>query len=95
MTNTQLYLSIGLPIFTILLTFLVNWRMLASFRAEVNRRFDDVNRRFEGVDRRFEGVDKRIDPATPDDLLLGDRRTARPHRRAFEGKRLRCNWLLS
>ena len=50
MTNIQLYLSIGLPILTVLIGFILNWRMLANFRPEVNQRFDDVNRRVDHVD---------------------------------------------
>ena len=61
MTNTQLYLSIGLPILTVITGFLLNWRTLSSFRAEVNRRFDGVDKRMDRTDARIDRVDARID----------------------------------
>jgi chromosome segregation ATPase len=36
-------------------------QQLTSFRAEVDRRFEQVDKRFEQVDKRFEQVDKRFE----------------------------------
>lgn len=42
MNNTQLYMSIGLPILVFILTFLAN-------RAEMNRHIDRIDRNLESV----------------------------------------------
>lgn len=54
MTNTQLYLAIGLPI-------LVNGMMFGLLLAYINARFDSVNQRFEGINQRFEAINHRFD----------------------------------
>lgn len=55
-TNTQLYLAIGVPLlFNAVLIGLVVAFMRAKFEA-VDRRFDGVDRRFDGVDRRFDDM---------------------------------------
>ena len=54
MTDTQLYLIIGVPI-------LSNAIFVGLFMAYINAKFEAVNLRFEGVDRRFEGINQRFD----------------------------------
>lgn len=60
-TNTQLYLAIGVPLlFNAVLIGLVVAFINAKFEG-VDRRFEAVDRRFEAVDRRFDAVDQRFD----------------------------------
>jgi hypothetical protein len=54
MNNVQLYLTIGIPTFTVLLAWFSN-------RSEMNKRFDAVDKRFDAVDKRMDGIDKRMD----------------------------------
>jgi hypothetical protein len=58
MTNAQLYLAIGLPIF-------VNAAMFGLLVMYMNARLDSIERRFdarfEGMDGRFEGIGRRFD----------------------------------
>lgn len=54
MSNTQLYLAIGVPI-------LANAALIGLLLAYINAKFENVTQRFEGVDRRFEGIDRRFD----------------------------------
>jgi len=54
MTDTQLYLAIGIPIFS-------NGILFGLLMAYINAKFEGVNQRFEGINQRFEGVDKRFD----------------------------------
>lgn len=49
LTNTQLYLAIGLPI-------LVNGIMFGLLLAYINARFDSVNQRFEAINHRFDDM---------------------------------------
>jgi hypothetical protein len=65
MTDTQLYLAIGVPIlanaamFGLLMAY-INARF-DGIRGEFNERFDGVNQRFDGVNQRFDGVNQRFD----------------------------------
>jgi tetrahydromethanopterin S-methyltransferase subunit G len=61
MNNSQLYLAIGIPTFSVILAWISSRADVKELRAEMNRRFDEVDRRFEMVDRRFEAVDRRFD----------------------------------
>jgi len=54
MTNSQLYLAIGVPI-------LANAALIGLLLAYINAKFDGVNQCFEGVDQRFEGINQRFD----------------------------------
>ncbi|HUE21704.1 MAG TPA: hypothetical protein VMQ86_08480 [Bryobacteraceae bacterium] len=49
MSNTQLYLAIGVPI-------LANAALIGLLLAYINAKFENVNQRFEGVDRRFDDM---------------------------------------
>ena len=75
MTNTQYYISIGVPFFTILLVWLgtsVSNRnnmdavrasidaLAVSLRAEMKLGFDAVNQRFDAVNQRIDAVEKRL-----------------------------------
>ena len=51
MTDTQLYLAIGVPI-------LFNAAMFTMFSNMLNKRMDD---KFESVERRFDSINKRFD----------------------------------
>lgn len=53
-TNTQLYLAIGVPL-------LFNAVLIGLVVAFINAKFEGVDRRFEAVDRRFDAVDQRFD----------------------------------
>ena len=54
MTNTQLYLAIGIPM-------LFNAALTLVLIAYINARFDGVNERFLGIGKQFEYIDKRFD----------------------------------
>ena len=54
MTNTQLYLAIGVPI-------LVNALLFGLLLAYLNARFETVSERFAGIERRFEQINQRFD----------------------------------
>ena len=54
MTNTQLYLAIGVPILT-------NAAMLGLLLAYINARFDAVSARFDAVNSRFDGINARFE----------------------------------
>jgi hypothetical protein len=49
MTNVQLYLAIGLPIF-------VNAAMFGLLVMYMNARLDSVDRRFDGINQRFDDM---------------------------------------
>jgi hypothetical protein len=65
MTDTQLYLAIGVPIlanaamFGLLMAY-INARF-DGIRGEFNERFNAVNQRFDGVNQGFDGVNQRFD----------------------------------
>lgn len=60
MTNTQLWLSIGIPSFLILLSWIQTNNRLSDLRLYFEARFSEVNRRFDEVERRFDRVESRI-----------------------------------
>jgi hypothetical protein len=49
MTNTQLYLAIGIPM-------LFNAALVALLMAYINARFDGVNDKFAGINARFDDM---------------------------------------
>ena len=51
MNNTQLYLSIGIPTFTVVLAWLSN-------RADMNRMGDRLNQRIDTLDGRIDAMSK-------------------------------------
>jgi hypothetical protein len=76
MTNVQLYLAIGLPIFVNaamfgLLVMYMNARLdsfeqrfearFEGIEGRFDARFEGIEGRFEGIDRRFEGINRRFD----------------------------------
>jgi hypothetical protein len=52
MTNLQLLLSIGIPSFLVVLSWLSNNARLAAH----DKRFDEIDRRFEDISKRFDSV---------------------------------------
>jgi hypothetical protein len=54
MTDTQLYLAIGVPI-------LANAAMFGLLMAYINARFDGVRGEFNGVNQRFDHINQRFD----------------------------------
>jgi len=53
MTNTQLWLAIGVPSFLILVGILLNQSAISSLRAEILSRFAGVEAHFTGIENRL------------------------------------------
>lgn len=66
MSNTQLYLSVGLPVLAILISLLIQLQAVSAFRATVDKRMD-------GFDARMDRFEKRMDRF--EDLLAEMRNT--------------------
>ena len=60
MTDVQLFLSIGIPTFAVLVAVLMN----AIHHSAVNARFNSVDARFNSVDARFDNLDAKFDTLT-------------------------------
>ena len=61
MTDTQLYLAIGVPVFSNAIFFGLLMAYINAKFEGVDRRFEAVNQRFEAVNQRFEGIDQRFE----------------------------------
>ena len=68
MTNTQLYLAIGVPFFSLLVVFLMNNRSIDALRSESKNGIDalrsemrEFSARFDRLDTRFDRMDARFD----------------------------------
>ena len=60
MTNTQLYLAIGVPVLvnTVLFALFLGYMnsSLGGLRAEMNERFKSIDQRFDAINQRFDDV---------------------------------------
>ena len=61
MTNIQLYLSIGIPTLTVLLSLLINWSATRNLRADFTERFGGIDRRFDRMETRLDRMETRLD----------------------------------
>jgi hypothetical protein len=61
MTNTQLYLSVGLPIIAILISLAIQLQSMNILRVSIDKRFDGLDKRIDGIDKRMDGFDNRMD----------------------------------
>jgi len=68
MTDAQLYLAIGLPVFAVVMNILagvlqtnsLNGRF-TSLESNMNARFASIDSRFAGIDARFDSLDSRFE----------------------------------
>jgi septal ring factor EnvC (AmiA/AmiB activator) len=65
MTDQQLYLAIGVPVFAVFMGMLTNgitvmWQSKSLDRA-FSERFKGIDQRFIGIDQRFAGIEQRLD----------------------------------
>lgn len=58
MTNTQLYLAIGVPFFSLLVVFLLNNRSIDILRAEMREGFAGTNTRMDRIDIRLDHIER-------------------------------------
>lgn len=65
MTDQQLYLAIGVPVFAVFTAILTNTITVAwqarSLDRTFSERFKGVDQRFIGIDQRFASVEQRLD----------------------------------
>ena len=61
MSNTQLYLAIGVPFFSLLVVFLMNNRSTDAMRSEMREAFGRIDTRLDRMDARFDRMDSRFD----------------------------------
>jgi hypothetical protein len=73
MSNTQLYLSVGLPVLAILISLLIQLQAVNSLRVGVDKRMDGFDKRMDGFDARMDRFEKRMDRF--EDLLVEMRNT--------------------
>ncbi len=61
MNNTQLYLAIGVPFFSLLVVFLMNNRSMDAMRLEMREAFGRIDSRLDKMDSRLDRMDSRFD----------------------------------
>ena len=61
MSNTQLYLSVGLPILAILISLLIQLQSVNALRVSVDKRMDGFDHRLDGFEKRMDRLDSRMD----------------------------------
>ena len=54
MSNTQLYLSVGLPVLAILISLLIQLHAVNALQVSVDKRMDGFEKRMDGFDRHME-----------------------------------------
>jgi hypothetical protein len=72
MSNVQLYLTIGIPTFAVLIGILMNMVNYSSVNARFNSidaRFSSLDGRFSSIDACFNGVDARFNTVKFDTLI--------------------------
>jgi hypothetical protein len=70
-TDAQLFLTIGIPTFAILIGILTN----VIHHNAVNSRFNSVDARFSSIDARFNNLDVKFDTLTGKVIDVGNRVT--------------------
>jgi hypothetical protein len=61
MSNTQLYLSAGLPVLAILISLLIQLQAVNALRVSVDKRMDGFDKRMDGFEKRMDRLDSRMD----------------------------------
>ena len=61
MNNTQLYLAIGVPFFSLLVVFFMNNRSIEAMLTEMREGFGRIDSRLDRMDARFDRMDSRFD----------------------------------
>jgi hypothetical protein len=61
MSNTQLYLSVGLPVLAILISLLIQLQAVNALRVSVDKRMDGFDKRMDGFEKRMDRLDSRMD----------------------------------
>ena len=65
MSNSQLYISVGVPFFTLLIVYIAsaisNRSTVDSLRAEMRAGFESLGKRLDGLDARLDRMDTRMD----------------------------------
>lgn len=54
MSNEQLYLAIGLPVFAIVMSTIANMMQISSLNANFNARFTSLENRITSIENRFD-----------------------------------------
>src|SRR5271170_4679715 len=72
MSNTQLYLSVWLPVLAILISLLIQLQAVNALRVSVDKRMDGFDHRLDGFEKRMDGFDRRMERF---EELLMDMRT--------------------
>jgi divalent metal cation (Fe/Co/Zn/Cd) transporter len=73
MSNTQLYLSVGLPVLAILISLLIQLQAVHTLQASVDKWMDGFDKRMDGFERRMDGFERRMERF--EDLLMDMRTT--------------------
>ncbi len=73
MSNTQLYLSVGLPVLAILISLLIQLQAVNSLRVGVDKRMDGFDSRMDRFEKRMDAFDRRMERF--EDLLIEMRNT--------------------
>jgi hypothetical protein len=60
MTDTQLYLAVGLPVFAIVISMLANMSQMNIMNTNLNARFSSLDARFGSLDARFETLTGKV-----------------------------------
>ena len=60
MTDTQLYLAVGLPVFAIVMNMLAGMMQINAMNANMNARFTSLENRFTGLDARFDTLTGKV-----------------------------------
>jgi archaellum component FlaC len=60
MTDMQLYLAVGLPVFAIMLNIIVGMMQNNTTNANINARFNSVENRLSSLDSRFDTLTGKV-----------------------------------
>jgi hypothetical protein len=72
MSNTQLYLSVGLPVLAILISLLIQLQAVHALQVSVDKRMDGFDKRMDGFEKRMDAFERRMERF---ENLLMDMRT--------------------
>jgi hypothetical protein len=73
MSNTQLYLSVGLPVLAILISLLIQLQAVNALRLSVDKRMDGFDARMDRFEKRMDGFERRLERF--EDILMDMRTT--------------------
>ncbi len=98
MNNTQLYVSVGVPFFTLLVIYVAstisnrsavsdlraeNRSATDDLRAEMRAGFEAISKRLDGIDKRLDRVETKLDRLTEEVYKLHEGRISRLEERVF------------